>query len=113
MIEILPNIKYPALTESTYYILLSLFQPLHGYGIMQFVSNISNSRLVLAPGTLYGAISSLLDKNWIKVYDSNTDSRKKEYIITDLGREVIESEISRLKELYNNGINIVGGHVND
>lgn len=107
------NIKYPALTESTYYILLSLSSPLHGYGIIQYVSTLSNGRVILAPGTLYGAINSLLEKKWIISYASNNDPRRKEYIITEEGKKVLESEISRLKELYNNGILILGSDISD
>jgi len=55
----------PALTEAVYYILLSLMQPLHGYGIMQNVEQLSKGRVRLAAGTLYGAISTLLEKGWI------------------------------------------------
>lgn len=51
-----------ALTESIYYILLALQEPMHGYGIMQKTSSMSNGRLMLLAGTLYGAISNLLDK---------------------------------------------------
>ena len=51
-----------ALTEAVYYILLSLMQPLHGYGIMQNVEKLSGGRLRLAAGTLYGAISTMQEK---------------------------------------------------
>lgn len=107
------SINYPALTESTYYILLSLTKPLHGYGIIQYVSFISNGRVILAAGTLYGAINSLLEKKWIEYYEANNDPRKKEYVITEEGRKVLESEVARLKELYNNGILVLGGGIND
>ena len=55
----MPN---PALTEGVYYILLSLLQPLHGYGIIQNVEKLSAGRVRLAAGTLYGAINTLLEK---------------------------------------------------
>ena len=54
-----------ALTEAIYYILLALQEPLHGYGIMQKTSAMSKGRLILSAGTLYGAISNLLEKGWI------------------------------------------------
>ena len=53
------------LTEAVYYILLSLDEPLHGYGIMQNVERLSGGRVRLAAGTLYGALNSLCDKGWI------------------------------------------------
>lgn len=92
-----------ALTEAVYYILLSLMEPLHGYGIMQNVERLSNGRVHLAAGTLYGAISTLLEKGWITALNGDNDSRKKEYQITDLGKSVLQGEINRLEELLQNG----------
>ena len=68
-----------ALTEAVYYILLSLLEPLHGYGIMQNVERLSGGRLRLAAGTLYGAISTMQEKGWITALGGSADSRKKEY----------------------------------
>ncbi len=98
-----------ALTEAVYYILLSLIQPLHGYGIMQNVETLSGGRLKLAAGTLYGAINTMLEKGWIMALPEEQDSRKKEYVITDLGRKALETEILRLEELILNGNRILGG----
>ena len=93
----------PALTEATYYILLSLYRPRHGYGIMQQTEELSGGRVRLAAGTLYGAISTMQEKGWITALDGAADSRKKEYVITDIGREVLRAEYARLKELVENG----------
>jgi DNA-binding PadR family transcriptional regulator len=98
-----------ALTEVVFYILLSLYTPLHGYGIMQNIKDLSKGRVNLGAGTLYGAINTLLKKNWIQLIDEKVDSRKKEYIITDLGKGVVSNEIIRLEELIINGKNITGG----
>ena len=92
-----------ALTEAVYYILLSLMEPMHGYGIMQNVERLSGGRLRLAAGTLYGAISSMLEKGWITALENGGDSRKKEYVITGPGREILRAEYARLKELVDNG----------
>lgn len=92
-----------ALTEAVYYILLSLLQPMHGYGIMQNVERLSGGRLKLAAGTLYGAISTMLEKGWITAPDGAGDSRRKEYVITDAGRQILHAEFLRLKELVDNG----------
>lgn len=99
----------PALTEAVYYILLSLIQPLHGYGIMQNVEKLSGGRVRLAAGTLYGAINTLLEKGWINALPGMKDSRKKEYVITDLGRQALNDELLRLSELIENGNRILGG----
>lgn len=98
-----------ALTEAVYYILLSLYEPLHGYGIMQNVELMSKGRVRLAAGTLYGAISTLLEKGWIKALPGEDNSRKKEYLITQQGKEAVEQEIIRLRELVANGETIIGG----
>ena len=92
-----------ALTEAVYYILLSLMQPMHGYGIMQSVEQRSGGRLRLAAGTLYGAISTMLEKGWITALAGEKDSRKKEYVITDAGEAVLRGEYRRLRELVDNG----------
>lgn len=97
-----------ALTEAVYYILLSLYQPLHGYGIMQKVTDMSSGRVNLAAGTLYGAISTMMEKGWIEALPSEEKARKKEYQITDQGRNMVETELNRLAELLENGRKIVG-----
>ena len=98
-----------ALTEAVYYILLSLMQPMHGYGIMQSVEQRSGGRLRLAAGTRYGAISTMLEKGWITALGNGADSRKKEYVITETGREVLRAEYARLKELVDNGRAVLEG----
>ena len=99
-----------ALTEAVYYILLSLAEPMHGYGIMQNVEKLSGGRVRLAAGTLYGAISSLLEKGWITALPGEKDSRKKEYRITAEGRLVLLDELARLTELLENGKKLFGGN---
>jgi len=91
------------LTEAIYYILLAVNTPNHGYGIIQSVSEMTQGRLVLGAGTLYGAINSMFDKGWIVLYSEEKDSRKKkEYVITELGKSIIREEIKRLQELLSN-----------
>lgn len=101
----MPN---PALTEAVYYILLSLQEPLHGYGIIQNVDKLSGGRVRLAAGTLYGALNTLLDKGWIRALENEADSRKKEYRITEAGLDVLKAEVRRLRELLENGMHILG-----
>ena len=96
-----------ALTEAVYYILLSLMQPMHGYGIMQNVEQLSNGRVKLAAGTLYGALNTLLEKGWITAMPGEKDSRKKEYQITEQGKQTLETELIRLRELIENGNRIL------
>lgn len=103
------NTERVSLTEAVFYILLSLYTPMHGYGVMQNISKMSGGRLNLGAGTLYGAINTLIEKQWIKSLSANIDSRKKEYIITDAGKNIVASEIVRLEELIKNGHAVTGG----
>ncbi len=98
-----------ALTEAVYYILLSLFEPMHGYGIMQNVKTLSRDRVSMGAGTLYGAISTLVEKGWIRPCENAGEERKKEYVITDTGKAMVFSELERLEELIRNGRQITGG----
>ena len=102
-----------ALTESTYYILLSLYEPRHGYGIMQQTEALSRGRVRLAAGTLYGALTALCDRGWIAPLPSEGGSRKKEYRLTDRGFAALQNELARLRELVENGERILGGNDND
>ena len=78
--------KYTAMTEAVYYILLSLKTPNHGYGIIQNTLALTNGRLELGAGTLYGAVNTLLERGWIRLYSEDKHSRKKkQYLITKQG----------------------------
>ena len=91
------------LTEALFYILLAVRKPNHGYGIIQEIANITNERVTLGPGTLYGAINSMLEKGWIKLYSEEKESRKKkEYLLTEQGKKAFDEEVVRLKELVKN-----------
>lgn len=92
----------PALTETVYYILLTLQKPMHGYGIMQNIKSITQSRINMGAGTLYGALSTLQAKGYIEEHE-NSEPGKKEYIITHQGLEVLKDEMKRLQELLENG----------
>ena len=93
----------PALTEAVYYILLSLLEPRHGYGIIQNIQGFSGGRVRLAAGTLYGALNTLLERGWIDALQPEEESRKKEYIITPEGLAALRAEHRRLRELAENG----------
>ncbi|ADL53894.1 PadR family transcriptional regulator [Clostridium cellulovorans] len=102
--------EFLPLTETTYLILTSLWQPLHGYGIMQNVERITNSRIILAPGTLYGALSKLTKDKLIEVVDTSLEvDRKKTYELTALGRTVVQLELNRLETLLVESKKLLGG----
>ena len=69
------------LTEAFFYILLALRRPNHGYGIIQEVEQLTDGRVALGPGTLYGALQTLQKRGWIQIYSVDTESRKKKRVI--------------------------------
>ncbi len=103
-----PN-STPPLTEAAFFILLSLApKPKHGYAIMKEVETLSQQRVILSTGTLYGAIKRLLEQGWIEPV-AETDSLaphlveskrvRKAYGLTDLGRSILQAETARLQSL--------------
>ena len=91
-----------ALTEAVYYILLSVHKPMHGYGIMQNIEELTKGRVILGAGTLYGALNTLSERQWIVMHGEEQNKRKKEYLITELGKRVFAAELDRLQELLEN-----------
>lgn len=89
------------LTEPMYYILLSLYDENYGYEIMESVKTISNNRVEVGPGTLYPMLARFEKENIIKLVSS--EGRRKNYMITDLGKELLDEELTRLKTLVLDG----------
>jgi DNA-binding PadR family transcriptional regulator len=92
------------LQEATFFILLSLAQtPKHGYAILLDVTELSDGRLQLSTGTLYGALRRLLDQSWIERYDEASEvvngRERKAYRITDLGQKILNAEVARMQQL--------------
>ncbi|WDF82576.1 PadR family transcriptional regulator [Lacticaseibacillus pabuli] len=88
------------MNETAFYILLSLLTPMHGYGIIQHVAEITHGRLTLGAGTTYGTLKKMQTDKLIQLVDE-VDKRKI-YAITDSGRELLEAERGRLQELLKN-----------
>ena len=87
--------KHLPLTEATYYILLSLVTPKHGYAVMKEAKEISAGTVRLAPGTLYGAFTSLEQNKLISMVDQ--EGRRKIYQITEKGIGILIEQVDRLK----------------
>ena len=93
------------LTPAVFHILLALGDSeKHGYAIMRVVEEITQGRMILGPGTLYGAIKRLLKRGLITESDFHPDpmiddSRRRYYQLTDLGRAVLTAELKRLADL--------------
>jgi DNA-binding PadR family transcriptional regulator len=98
--------KYLPLSETTYYTMLSLVEPMHGYALMQKVKEISHDTVKIAAGTLYTIISNLEKEEIIRMV-SEAD-RRKTYLLTPKGKQVLLQQIRRLEIMTANGQNVVG-----
>ncbi len=85
------------LSETMHYILLALREPLHGYAVMQKIEKISNGTVMLAAGTLYGAIENLNKHGWIESVGNS--GRRKIYKITSEGKTILKMEQERLTHI--------------
>jgi DNA-binding PadR family transcriptional regulator len=88
-------------TEPVLLILLSLAEhPRHGYAILRDAEKMSDGRVRLSTGTLYGALRRLLGDGWIERFKEEDTSRGKQaYRLTSLGRRNLQTEVSRMKQL--------------
>lgn len=91
---------YMPMTETAFYILLCLKEPNHGYGIVQRVEKMTDGEIRLAPGTMYGSLSKM-EKDGVIQFIREEDKRKI-YQITELGTEVLQIELRRIRRLYKN-----------
>ncbi len=91
--------KFSPLTEASFFILLALNEPNHGYGIIKYVEEKTDGRLKLAPGTLYGVITTFLRNKLISLEKIEGPKKKKTYRTTELGFTLLNHEVSRLKEM--------------
>ena len=91
---------YVPMTETGFYILLCLQQPMHGYGIVQQVEQLTDGEIRLSPGTMYGSLSKM-EKDRIISFVREEEKRKI-YCITELGREVLQMEMRRIERLFRN-----------
>lgn len=88
------------MSETAFYILLSLIQPLHGYGIIKHVTTITQGRIVLGAGTVYGTLKKLQKAHLIRLVAE--DDGRKIYQATPLGEKQLQTERKRLRELLRN-----------
>lgn len=94
------------MTEAMYYVLLALTNPGHGYQLMHEIETVSDGRIHMGPGTLYGVLNRLLKDGLIIVLKD--DGRRKTYEITEAGKMVVKEEYQRLLSMVKDG-RILGG----
>ena len=91
---------YVPMTETGFYILFCLQEEMHGYNIGLKVKDMTNGDLTISPGTMYGTLSKMENDNLISFVKE--EDKRKSYIITELGKEVLEIELKRIERLYRN-----------
>lgn len=102
--------KQEPLTESYFFILLCLYnEDLHGYGIMQKAKNLSNGKISIGAGTMYGATNNMMKKNWIQeIENEEKDERgKRLYRLTETGKTALKQELQRLENLVSTAKSIM------
>ena len=97
------NVSYSGgpMTEAMYYVLLALVNPNHGYKLMAAIEQVSNGRIKMGPGTLYGVLTRLQKDNLIEILSD--DGRRKTYAITKEGRAALKAEYERLIDMIQDG----------
>ncbi len=96
------------LTEPMYYVLLCLKEPLHGYGVMKQIDDMTDGRVKVGPGTLYNLIARFEKEEIVRQVSSSV--KKKTYVLTDKGQSLLDEEWQRLKQLVRDGERILEGY---
>ena len=86
------------MTETGFYILFCLQKPNHGYGIVQMTERLTDGEIRLTPGTMYGSLSKMEKDGLIRFVTE--ENKRKIYEITELGTEVLQLELKRIRRLY-------------
>lgn len=96
------SLEEEQLTDTSYYILLAMVQPIHGYGIMQKVRNISDNTFEIGPASLYTSLKKMQEAGLICLLDTG-ESDKKVYRITDSGKALLRKDYERRKYMVERG----------
>lgn len=91
---------YIPMTETGFYILFCLQEEMHGYNIIQKVKEMTKGEIVIGAGTMYGSLSKMERDGLIQFV--REEEKRKLYIITELGREILDIELRRIERLYRN-----------
>ena len=91
---------YRPMTETGFYILYCLQEEMHGYNIVQRVRQLTAGGIVISAGTMYGSLSKMEEDGLIAF--TREEGKRRLYVITGLGREILEEELRRIERLYKN-----------
>lgn len=93
--------QFQTLTEPMYYILLALLKECCGVDIMERVLELSGGRVKVGPGTLYAMLSRFEENQIIRL--TAEEGRRKSYIISEAGKQMLQKEYTRLKQMTADG----------
>lgn len=91
---------YIPMTETGFYILFCLQDEMHGYNITQKVKQMTNNEIIISAGTMYGSLSKMEKDGLIQF--TKEEGKRKFYIITNSGQEILDIELRRIERLYKN-----------
>ncbi|MCM3770366.1 MULTISPECIES: PadR family transcriptional regulator [Priestia] len=102
------SLEMGELTDTSYYILLSLVEAKHGYLIMKTIEDMTNQQFSIGPASMYTTIKKLLAAELITLFGESKD-KKKTYVATEKGIQFLKKEIQRRKEMIKHAEDILGG----
>lgn len=97
--------QFQTLTEPMYYILLALLEECCGVDIMEKVKTLSHGRVVVGPGTLYAMLAKFEENDIIRL--TTSEGRRKSYVITENGRQMLKKEYERLRTMVDDGVDMI------
>ncbi len=86
------------MSETMFYILFTLRTEQHGYGVIKYVEELTDGRIVLGAGTVYTSLGKLAGDGLVT--ETSRDDRRTYYLITHLGTDILRQEAERIAELY-------------
>lgn len=95
------------LTDSIFLILLTMLHPVHGYGIMQTLSELTEGEVVIGPATMYTTLKKMKTAGWIR--EEKGEDAKILYQVTEQGRNVLEQDYARRKHIMELADRMLGG----
>ncbi|MBQ8568436.1 MAG: PadR family transcriptional regulator [Oscillospiraceae bacterium] len=91
---------YVPMTETGFYILYCLRQEMHGYSISTRVKELTGGEISISAGTMYGTLSKMEKDGLIR--RTREEDKRKLYLITPTGEEILGIELKRIERLYRN-----------
>ena len=91
----MPREKFQTLTEQMFYILLCLKDECYGIDIFEKIAQITDGKVTVGSGTMYTLLEQFLDAEMIR--EVRVEGRRRSYILTDKGKEMLEAETRRLR----------------